>query len=479
MTPKSEAWRVTPGVRAHAVDGHVVLFNTNTGQYFALTGLAADLWVRMCRGDEVLPTEPGYTEPLELLRSHSLIHGSFDVPLTQPSAPSANASVRLLSEFDHLILREPEIDHHLLDSPRFVNVADPHRRQLVERVQVRKFVDSLFVAADRYAASRDMITFSMDLAGTSVRINVPSSDEHQRIPIRDAFFPSTPVTGVAPPYETTVTVIDDADGPRQFDLDFAPDWHFPLGVLSSARSSPFRVAIDRHTQSISVYSPSARKCVVWMPRFSDMPYWSAATPLRLQLSWIADQLGTEFLHAAGIRVGNQAVLFGGPSGSGKSTLALRLAQRGHQLIGDDFLLARGTTVQAVFRRLKVHDWSAERVLPPGWATLNPPPLREKRIIDPGNDLFAMPLQIRALVIPTVSSGISENDGSLRPISAGEALTRMAPPSLAGLLGGNEESLPRIGHLLETVPCFSLIMNESLLDDTARLDGLIATLVAQR
>lgn len=48
------------------------------------------------------------------------------------------------------------------------------------------------------------------------------------------------------------------------------------------------------------------------------------------------QRGLVVLHASGVVVSGQAVLFMGPSGAGKSTLATALAQRGYPLVTDDF-----------------------------------------------------------------------------------------------------------------------------------------------
>jgi len=48
------------------------------------------------------------------------------------------------------------------------------------------------------------------------------------------------------------------------------------------------------------------------------------------------QRGLVVLHASGVAVNGQAVLFMGPSGAGKSTLATALAQRGYPLVTDDF-----------------------------------------------------------------------------------------------------------------------------------------------
>lgn len=60
------------------------------------------------------------------------------------------------------------------------------------------------------------------------------------------------------------------------------------------------------------------------------------------------RLSSETLHASCVAIGERAVLLAGRSGIGKSDLALRLIDRGHQLISDDYVLVRriGTSLVA-------------------------------------------------------------------------------------------------------------------------------------
>jgi hypothetical protein len=369
-----------------------------------------------------------------------------------------------LTEFAHLVLKDPELDSSLLGPVMRVDVPHANQRLILERMQVRTFVSSFFQEASELALNQEMTSFDISLAGKVVRIEVPRFDADFRISLQEAFFGTVAEPGVKPDF--TISIIDSTNGPRSFELGFDWDWHLPLGVVDSVRTDPYRIAIDRHTQSISVFSPKEGKCVVWMPSYRDIPYWSAATPLRLQLSWIADSLGSEFIHAAAVKVGEKALLFAGLSGSGKSTLALRLAQLGFPLLGDDFLLAEGEKVTAVYRRLKVHDWAAARVLPNSWTVLNPHGVNEKRIVDPGNELYTEELPIGAIVIPTVGEQFS-----IEPMTGGQALAALAPPTISGLLGGNESSLERLAAIAAGAPCYSLVVEESLLNDPVLLHKL--------
>ena len=51
-------------------------------------------------------------------------------------------------------------------------------------------------------------------------------------------------------------------------------------------------------------------------------------------------LSSETVHASCVAIDGAAILIGGRSGRGKSDLALRLIDRGHQLVSDDYTLVR-------------------------------------------------------------------------------------------------------------------------------------------
>ena len=51
-------------------------------------------------------------------------------------------------------------------------------------------------------------------------------------------------------------------------------------------------------------------------------------------------LSSETLHAGSVAIDGRVVLIGGRSGQGKSDLALRLIDRGHSLVSDDYTFVR-------------------------------------------------------------------------------------------------------------------------------------------
>lgn len=459
-------------VRYAVLDDHCVIFNSLTGYYFTLSGAASQWWRRIDAGIGLDRDDSDVDVFLDWCLFYSLITMQTQVADVTSGAATPKPTVQLPNfavheEYESLLLKDPVIDTQLLGQVTRVNLANTTRRKLIEKAQVQAFIGELFREADQYSSQQKMQVIDISLGDHKVRINTPAEDSQFSISLRDAFFDANEELRVDPDF--VLTVIDESLWSRRSSLNFDWDWHLPLGVVHPDRSGDNRIAIDRHTQSISVYSPRARKGVVWMPRYRDMPYWAAATPLRIQLSWIADSFDAEFLHTAAVKVHDSALLLAGPSGSGKSTLALRLSQLGYPLLADDFLLAKDHQVQAVYRRLKVHDWSAERVLDPEWKILNPFGHNEKRIIDPGNSLYSQSLPIGACVLPTVGHEVR-----LREISSGEAFSRLAPPSLSGLLGGNSDSLSRIAALIAEVPCFELIVAEKLLADSDQLLKIVST-----
>jgi len=229
---------------------------------------------------------------------------------------------------------------------------------------------------------------------------------------------------------------------------WSSSFHYPLGQVNERLSTPFRVAIDRHTGTISVYDKERRIGAVWRSNLAGLPYWSIATPFRVILSWFADQEGGEFVHSAAISRGDSALLISGPSGSGKSTLSLFAALNGYDLISDDYLVVKENLAYAVYTRGKVHENASFYNLVRSGVVAESSNFGEKRIIN----LLESPIrvsrssQIRGIVLPIVT-GLT----AYARISSSEAFRLVAPYSISGLLGGNSNSLRRISSLTRNVP----------------------------
>jgi len=458
------AVRIKPSVRFVGIDDSFVIFSSETGRYLTVLGHASRVWGALARGGKIEATLDGRQHYLREFAARGLLdnHG---VEGSNPSSSVSSGDIVDHGEFDHLILHDRAIDALLVGTSVTIPLPPSQRRSLLERLKLRTFFDAFSEEARYYTENKEMASFVVQLGPVKVRIEVPATNASFVRFFSEAFFVDDTPDGF--PCDFTLTVFDDALGKRKSSLGFELDAHFPLGVVNHTRTQPYRVAIDRHTQTLSAYSPDNRECVTWLRDFEALPYWSVATPLRLQLSWIADSVGLEFLHSAAVMAGEKAILFSGPSGSGKSTLALKLAGLGFKLLADDFLLCSPSSVQSVYRRLKVHEWSARRVIPAGWKIINEDKPEQKKIIDPGRALLQGEQPIGAVVVPWVGSAVS-----LTLIDSSVAGSAMAPASLSGLLGGNEQSLNRIARLVSGYPTYGLEVTPELVENPDMLTAII-------
>lgn len=432
-----------------------------------MCGEAARAWTEVTNAESEVAAWTVAGRYLDAFRSLGLLQG-WEAGDPMPTSDLAVLGIIQHTEFDHLILRDPRIDLGLLGETGSASLPKSTRRTLVERIRVRRFMSGLVQDAHRYASAMPMLQFQVSMGDAVVRVQVPGADEHSTIPVSGAFLASRPMDDAEADY--CITVMDDSITGHRRPTDFEEDWHFPLGRLDESRTGEAHIAVDRHTQTVSIFVPESRQCVVWTRNYAALPYWFVATPLRLQLSWIADRLDREFLHAAAVRIDDRAVLFAGPSGAGKSTTALMLAQVGFPLIADDFLVASDDSVQGIYRRVKVHDSHLDRIVRSDWSVLNADAPGQKRIVEPGPSLVADPTPIGCITVPRIGTRCQ-----LQPMDPGDALSAIAPPSLSGLLGGNGASLRRIADLVSRFPCYELVLDDSVFRDPEVLNDIVEEL----
>ena len=313
--------------------------------------------------------------------------------------------------------------------------------------RIQEFCENLFDLAGAYLAHMPTRDATIRLGTRTVAIHTPD------VPTQCGIDPLAGLIHADPTPPTSdfeITCVD-AGGPIPLPMGLWPStWHGPLGVIPAHRTAPFRVALDRHTQTISVFHTGLGRGIIWMWDFSLMPYWAAATPWRMMLSWCADTFDGEMIHAACLDSDNRAILLVGRSGAGKSTLTLQAVEAGYGLIGDDFALVHNGVIYPVYTRAKAHD-DTLALLGDRWTVLNPKAPHEKRVIDIKSRITPerqAGTAISAVVVPTHNTR-----SELTPISRGTAFGHLAPYSLSGLLGGTDRSLVRIRRLLEPLPTF--------------------------
>lgn len=308
-------------------------------------------------------------------------------------------------------------------------------------------VDEFISRAHRVLADSATTRSLVEVCGDLVSVESPQFDWPHSINIEDAFVDARRNLDSAPWRVAFVAPTLRHSMPLGL---WPSEWHFPLGVVSFSKTDPYHVALDRHTGTVSVLDPLTRTGAIWVRSFTEFPYWAAATPFRLMLSWIASYSGGELVHGAAIGKANRSVLLVGPSGSGKSTAAFGSTKRGYWIQGDDFINSWGGTTQAVYRRAKLHGDSLNVLSDPSLKPLNASQPDQKQVLQlpsfEPEGLTPRQATLEALVV--ISRG---EVAQVRQVSRGVVLGALAPPSLSGVLGGTPGSLSRIAELVRSVP----------------------------
>jgi hypothetical protein len=328
--------------------------------------------------------------------------------------------------------------------------------------RVREFCENLFGLAAAYMDKVPMRYQTVALGTHTVSIRMPDVEFQCNL---DPFESLMRLSESPATSDFDIVCIDARSSIPLPEGGWPSTWHGPVGLMADYRSEPFRLAIDRHTQAISVFHPGWCRGVIWMWDITLMPYWAAATPWRLMLSWCADTFDGEFIHAACVTHGGTGTLLVGPSGAGKSTLALTASEEGFGLIGDDFILVHENFAFPVYRRAKAHN-ATLRLLDDSWIILNPERPGEKGILDITSKVNLIPsagVHITAAAIPDMSREVR-----FSMISPGVVLRQSAPYSLSGLFGGTRRSLLRAKRIFQSLHGFTLPVARSRAEDLGGL-----------
>jgi hypothetical protein len=334
--------------------------------------------------------------------------------------------------------------------------------------RVTSFAEQFFNRADSFIKKGPVNEKKIKLGRLAVNITVPAAGPHEEPDILGGFLEAKS-SAASPTDDAAICLFDDRFGSALPEGTWPADYHFPLGIIKEELSSPYKIAIDRHTSTVTVFNTLNNRCAVWISSTSKLPYWAAATAFRLQLAWIANTFNAELTHAAAIERQGCALLISGASGVGKSTITLLTAQNGFALIGDDYVLVDGDEVSAVYTRGKLHDKSLALPEMGRLAVLNPKTENEKRIIDlpMSPDIkMAHTAKIKGIALP-----IQADMSTFQPIPHGRALKLIAPASLGGLLGGTPSSLIRLRQLVASFPTFRWALSNDITEDMLTLNRI--------
>lgn len=177
--------------------------------------------------------------------------------------------------------------------------------------------------------------------------------------ILNAFIPSLKIGQIDVPALAEIVIV------RAEDSDFVPEMAKAVGQGFPIRQTPFHfknvvLHADIATGVNVAWDRQSRRAIVHLRPLPELDPRALITPVRILLSWLADLVDGEIIHAAGLERSGEAVAVAGRSGSGKSTLARALCDRGWRPIADDALLLLGSRVFPVYRRAKWADWAGRR-----------------------------------------------------------------------------------------------------------------------
>jgi hypothetical protein len=227
------------------------------------------------------------------------------------------------------------------------------------------------------------------------------------------------------------------------------------------------------------YDPGAGQALVSVVQPGEADLWLLTHPLlTLTLMEVLKRHGRYSLHAAGLALGEQALLFPGASGAGKSTLTLALLRAGFGLMGDDLLfLADGAAAPRVLAFPEPVDITDETIaLLPELRDLHAAPRAHGW---PKRQLYAherygarivWECRPAALIFPRVSGA---RRSVLTSLDRRQAFVDLAPGLLLTEPASARRYLQAMAALVGVTPCYRLETGSDLAEVATLLRDLSA------
>jgi len=263
------------------------------------------------------------------------------------------------------------------------------------------------VAAFHDAVSRQGHSLlTVEVAGIPIDIETAGNE------LMDAIHPALSGIAVTRPTTKAARIL-------AYDLEAsgvpAPQFDRPINHLIRWRgdcwtesTTGYQVVFHMSDNTLEVFDPTTKVCVVVVSNVHKLPSWSLAAPLRAPMGMILESYGVYLVHGAAMGDAKGALLVTGYGGSGKSTATLSCYKAGMPIMGDDYVALRPPstatdrpTIHNVFSSLKImpHELSEE-------ATGNS--LNDKRIIFPfqgSGDGFLREAPLVAVISASVGKSV--------------------------------------------------------------------------
>ncbi len=246
-------------------------------------------------------------------------------------------------------------------------------------------------------------------------------------------------------------------------FDSLGEWWIHLGIRGEIKEySNGRILAAYHLgpNIFSIIDLQENLALYWVKDAHALPSYEIASPVRTILHWWADRGKYQFIHGGAVGLTTGGVLLAGKGGTGKSTTALACLEAGMLYASDDYCLVRTDSnpfVYSVYNTAKLRgDLDLERF--PHLAQFVSNQFRSE------NDKAVFFLQqhfpeqvsrgfpIEAIILPQLTY---RNETHLRAVSAGTALTCLAPSTLLQLPGAGGVAFKSISNLVDQVPAYVL------------------------
>lgn len=181
-------------------------------------------------------------------------------------------------------------------------------------------------------------------------------------------------------------------------------------------SQRYRLAFHYSEFSVSLFDREQGEGHYWVDDATNLPYWTAAAPLRTLLHWGMEARGRQLLHAAAVGTADGGLLLTGRGGIGKSSTSLAGLLDGMHFAGDDYVavaMEPEPRVYPLYSSAKVNRDQIERFTALAAHLRNPNgtadekavfdllPTYRAQIPDEG-------MRIRAVLVPGVADQIDSN-----------------------------------------------------------------------
>jgi hypothetical protein len=251
------------------------------------------------------------------------------------------------------------------------------------------------------------------------------------------------------------------------------------GFIAGFNNSRFLTAVQFDPPIFRMVDLDQRRALYWTPSAARLSVWERGAPLRPLLHGWLNQIGLLAIHGGAVGFPDGGVFLAGASGQGKSNVALSCLNSDLVYASDDFCVLSHTN------RWIVHSLYCTGKMAPGdlarhphlrGAEINPNPRAGDKMVyflnEKFNDRLVQEMPLRAIVLPRITA-----QGPSRIVPVAPALVqRVIILSTIGLARWTgHETFARVVELIRDLPCYELIVGESMADVPATIAQLLSDL----